>query len=194
MLTVYDPADKSGQFCDGLSRRNFLKIGAMGAVGLTLPQLLSLEASAGNSGSKKSVILVYLVGGPPHQDLFDLKPNAPSEVAGPWQPIPTNVPGIEIGELLPMMSGMMDKFTVIRSLSDAQSGHDAVQCYSGRTHAGRKPSGGWPQFGSAVAKIQRATTPETPPFISLCYPCTHGPYNEPGPGFLGASQSPSTLR
>ncbi len=186
MLTIFDPADKSKPLCDGVSRRNFLKIGALGAAGLTLPQLLSLEAAAGVRNSKKSVILVYLVGGPPHQDLFDLKPNAPAEIAGPMQPIATNVPGIEICELLPMMARMMDKFAVIRSLSDAQAGHDAIQCYTGHTRAGRVPTGGWPQFGSAVAKLQGRATKAAPPFVSVCYTCTHGPYNEPGPGFLGA--------
>ncbi|QDU93953.1 DUF1501 domain-containing protein [Lignipirellula cremea] len=190
MLTILDPAGKKEKLCDGVSRRNFLKIGAMGAAGLTLPQLLSLEAAAGIKNSKKSVILVYLVGGPPHQDMFDLKPEAPAEVAGPWRPIPTNVDGVEIGELLPMMSRMMDKFTVIRSLADAQSGHDAVQCYTGRTRGGKMPAGGWPQFGSAVAKLQGPANVATPPYISMCYECTHGPYNEPGPGFLGAVQSP----
>ncbi|MFO0885460.1 MAG: DUF1501 domain-containing protein [Pirellulales bacterium] len=135
------------------------------------------------------MILIYLVGGPPHQDLFDLKPEAPAEVAGPWKPIKTNVSGVEICELLPMMSRMMDKFTVIRSLSDAQADHDAIQCYTGRTRGGRMPSGGWPQMGSAVTKIQGAFTAATPPFVSLCYPCTHGPYNEPGPGYLGAAMS-----
>jgi len=103
------------------------------------------------------------------------------------RPTSTNVPGIEICELLPMMAGMMDKFAVIRSLSDAQSGHDAIQCYTGRTHSGRVPAGGWPQFGSAVAKVQGPATEATPPFVSVCYTCTHGPYNEPGPGFLGAA-------
>jgi len=190
MLKIFDPADKGSQFCDRVSRRNFLKVGALGAAGLTLPQLFSLEAAAGIRNSKKSVILVYLVGGPPHQDLFDLKPDAPADIAGPMRPIPTNVSGIEVCELLPMMARMMDKFTVIRSLHDAQADHDAVQCFTGRTHAGPKPTGGWPQFGSCVAKLQGAATPATPPFISLCYPCTHGPYNEPGPGFLGAAHSP----
>ena len=190
MLTVFDPADRQKQFCDGLSRRNFLKIGSLGAAGLSLPQLLAAESNAGIRKSTKSVILIYLVGGPPHQDMFDLKPEAPREVAGPWRPIETNVPGIEIGELLPMMAKRMDKFTVIRSLNDAQSGHDAVQCYTGRTHAGPIPTGGWPQFGSAVAKLQGPAIPSTPPFISMCYPCTHGPYNEPGPGYLGISQAP----
>jgi len=189
MLKILDPADRESRFCDGLSRRNFLKIGALGAAGLTLPQLLEAEARAGIRNSTKSVILIYLVGGPPHQDLFDLKPEAPAEVAGPWKPIKTNVSGVEICELLPMMSQMMDKFTVIRSLSDAQADHDAIQCYTGRTRGGRMPSGGWPQMGSAVAKIQGAFTAATPPFVSLCYPCTHGPYNEPGPGYLGAAMS-----
>jgi hypothetical protein len=190
MLTIYDPPEKSSSLCDGVSRRNFLKIGALGAAGLTLPQLLAAEAKAGIRSSKKSVFLVYLVGGPPHQDLFDLKPNAPAEIAGPWRPIGTNVPGIEICELLPMMAKMMDKFTVIRSLSNAQAGHDAVQCYTGFTRGGRQPTGGWPQVGSAVAKLQGAATPATPPYISLCYECTHGPYNEPGPGYLGAAYAP----
>jgi hypothetical protein len=187
VLTIYDPPDKSRQSCDGISRRNFLRIGALGAAGLTLPQLLSLEAAAGIRNSKKSVIMIYLVGGPPHQDLFDLKPDAPADFAGPMRPVATNVSGIEICELLPMMSGMMDKFTVIRSLSDAQADHDAIQCYTGRTKKGFVPAGGWPQFGSTVAKVLGPATPTAPPFVSVCYPCTHGPYNESGPGFLGAA-------
>lgn len=190
MLTIFDPPGKPNPECTGLSRRNFLRIGALGAAGLTLPQLLAAEAAAGVSGSHKSVILVYLVGGPPHQDLFDLKPDAPAEIAGPMRPIQTNVSGVEICELLPMMARMMDKFTVIRSLSNAQADHDAVQCYSGFTRQGRAPAGGWPQVGSAVARLQGGTSPATPPFISLCYECTHGPYNEPGPGYLGAAQTP----
>ena len=191
MLTILDPAGKAKQGCKPMSRRNFLRVGGLGAAGLTLPQLLSMEAQAGIRNSKKSVILIYLVGGPPHQDMFDLKPDAPSEIAGPMRPISTNVAGIEICELFPMMARMMDKFAVIRSLCDAQSGHDAIQCYTGRTKQGRVPAGGWPQFGSVVAKLQ-GTDPKirasaTPPFVSLCYDCTHGPYNEPGPGYLGTA-------
>ena len=189
MLKIYDPIDRSDSYCDGISRRNFLQVGALGTSGLTLPGLLSLEANQGKRNNPKSVILIYLVGGPPHQDMFDLKPEAPREIAGPWKPTATNVNGIEICEALPMMAQRMDKFTVIRSLHDAQAGHDAIQCYTGRTHAGLQPTGGWPQFGSIVNKIQGQHVPTTPGFISLCYPCTHGPYNEPGPGFLGVSQS-----
>src|SRR5947209_10121430 len=87
-----------------LSRRHFLKIGTLGLGGLSLPQLLRAEASAGIRSSQKSVILIYLVGGPPHQDLFDLKPHAPQEFAGPWRPTATNVNGIQICQALPRLA------------------------------------------------------------------------------------------
>jgi hypothetical protein len=189
VLKVFAPQESNGRLCDGISRRNFLKIGALGAGGFGLPDLLSLEAQAGIRNSHKSVILIYLVGGPPHQDMFDLKPNAPVEIAGPHRPIGTNVPGIQICELFPQMARMMDKFTVIRSLVGAQSGHDAFQCYTGRAPRGPAPPGGWAPFGNVAGKLQGPVTPGVPPFVSLCYDCTHGPYNEPGPGMLGVSQS-----
>jgi uncharacterized protein (DUF1501 family) len=189
MLSILGRPDRTSPFCDGISRRNFLKVGALGFGGLTLPQLLSLEAQAGISNSKKSVILVYLVGGPPHQDMFDLKPEAPKEIAGPMRPIATNVPGVEICEEFPLMARMMDKFVPIRSLVGAQSGHDAAQCYTGRVPRVREPSGGWPQMGSVVSKLQGPADESVPPFVSLCYTTTHGPYNEPGPGFLGTARA-----
>jgi hypothetical protein len=173
-----------------LSRRSFLQIGALGAAGLTLPQLLRAETAAGIRSSHKSVILIYLVGGPPHQDLFDLKPHAPKEVAGPWRPIPTNVNGIQICEALPRLARIMDKLVVVRSLVGNQADHDAIQVFNGHHPRKPTPSGGWPQLGSVVAKTQGPADRATPPFISLCYTCTHGPYNEPGPGFLGASFAP----
>ncbi len=189
MLKILGPPDRGRQFCDGVSRRNFIKIGGLGALGLSLPNLLAQEAKAGIRNSHKSVILIYLVGGPPHQDMFDLKPNAPPDIAGPHRPIGTNVPGIQICELFPKMARMMDKFVIIRSLVGAQSGHDAAQCYTGHSPADIAPPGGWPQFGSVVSKLQGGVEPATPPFVSLCYECTHGPYNEPGPGMLGVAQS-----
>jgi hypothetical protein len=136
------------------------------------------------------VILIYLVGGPPHQDMFDLKPDAPKEIAGPWKPVATNVTGIQICEAFPRLAKMMDKLVIVRSLVGNQADHDAVQVFNG--HHPRKPipAGGWPQFGSAVAKLQGPVDRTVPPFISLCYTCTHGPYNEPGPGFLGTSLAP----
>ncbi len=188
MLTILGKPDRSDRFCDGLSRRTFLRIGALG--GLSLPALLAAEASAGIRNSKKSVIMIYLVGGPPHQDMWDIKTKAPREIAGPFRPIATNVPGVEICEEFPLMAKMMDKFVPIRSIVGAQSGHDATQCFTGRHPRQNLPTGGWPQFGSAVSKVQGAAHRGVPPFVSLCYTCTHGPYNEPGPGYLGVAQSP----
>ena len=172
------------------NRRSFMRIGALGLGGLNLPGLLRAESEAGIRSSAKSVILIYLVGGPPHQDMFDLKPDAPAEVAGPWKPIATNVTGIKIGEAFPRIAAMMDKFAIVRSLVGNQADHDAVQVFNGRDPRKPKPSGGWPQLGSVAAKLQGPSDPAVPPFVSLCYPCTHGPYNEPGPGFLGASLAP----
>src|SRR5262245_8129951 len=173
-----------------ISRRHFLQIGTLGLGGLTLPQLLKAEASAGIRSSQKSVILIYLVGGPPHQDMFDLKPHAPKEIAGPWRPIATNVTGMQICEAFPRLARSADKLVVVRSLVGNQSDHDAIQVLNGHHPRKPTPAGGWPQFGSAVAKLQGPADPAVPPFLSLCYTCTHGPYNEPGPGFLGTAQAP----
>ncbi len=173
-----------------LSRRSFLHIGALGLGGLTLPSLLRAEAAAGVRSSHKSVILIYLVGGPPHQDMFDLKPHAPAEIAGPWRPIATAVPGIHICEAMPRLARLMDRLVIVRSLVGNQADHDAVQVFNGHNPRRPVPAGGWPQFGSTVARLQGPADPATPPFISLCYSCTHPPYNEPGPGFLGPSFAP----
>ncbi len=170
-----------------------MQIGALGLGGLTLPKLLRAESgSAGGTARTphKSVILIYLVGGPPHQDMFDLKPDAPKEIAGPWKPIPTNVTGIQICEAFPQLARIMDKLVIVRSLVGNQADHDAIQVYNGHHPKKPTPSGGWPQFGSAVAKLQGAVDPAVPPFVSVAYTCTHGPYNEPGPGFLGTALSP----
>src|SRR5205814_9388587 len=148
-----------------LSRRSFLKIGALGVGGLTLPQLLKSEAAAGSRPSQKSVILIYLVGGPPHQDMFDLKPDAPREIAGPWRPTATTVPGMQICEAFPRLARVADKLVVVRSLVGNQADHDAVQVFNGHHPRRPTPSGGWPQFGSAVARIQGPLDPATPPFI-----------------------------
>jgi uncharacterized protein (DUF1501 family) len=171
-------------------RRGFLTIGSLGLGGLALPNLLRAEEQAGLRTNHKSVILIYLVGGPPHQDMFDLKPDAPKEIAGPWKPAATNVPGIQICEALPRLAKIMDKLAVVRSLVGNQADHDAIQVYNGHHPRKPTPAGGWPQFGSAVAKLQGAVDPAVPPFVSVCYQCTHGPYNEPGPGFLGPALAP----
>ena len=113
MLTI---TGQQYRFCDGLSRRGFLTVGGLAMGGLTLPQLLRAEAQQGAGRSHKAIINIFLPGGPPHQDMWDLKPNAPKEVRGEFDEISTNVPGIRIGDQFPLMAKMMDKFTIIRSM------------------------------------------------------------------------------
>src|SRR5882724_9211267 len=105
MLTLVSGKQR---FCDGIDRRSFLRLGALAMGGLSLPSLLQAQQQAGRS-SAKSVIMVYLSGGLSHHDSFDLKPDAPSEIAGEFRPIATRVPGIRIGEHLPHLAAMMDR-------------------------------------------------------------------------------------
>ena len=129
MLTIRNGG--ASRMCDGVSRRNFLKIGALGMGGLTLPTLLRAEARQGIRRGHKAVIMVYLPGGPPHQDMFDLKMDAPSDIRGEFKPIKTKVPGIEICEHLPRIASMMDKFALIRSMVGTRDEHDSHICMSG---------------------------------------------------------------
>jgi hypothetical protein len=183
MLTIYG---NSSRFCDGISRRNFLRIGALGLGGLALPQLLETEALSGIGRSHKAIIMIYLPGGPPHQDMFDLKMDAPSEIRGEFQPIKTNVPGIHICEHLPRMAAMTDKLTIIRSISDAVDDHSDFVCFTGRFKR-NQPPGGWPTFGSIVSKLLGPADRAVPPFVGLEPKMQHRPYNDAGPGFLGAA-------
>ena len=153
MLTIYGQADRKSNHCDGHSRRHFLKIGGMAAGGLSLPQLLAMEAHAGTGSSHKAIINVFLPGGPSHIDLFDLKPNAPTEIRGEFSPIQTNVPGMEISEVFPMLSKHADKFAIIRSIADADGRHDGFQCMTGRRRNEASPAGGWPMLGSTISKL-----------------------------------------
>jgi hypothetical protein len=152
--------------------------------GLALPQLLEAEARAGVRKSNKSVIMIYLPGGPPHQDMFDLKMEAPSEIRGEFKPIPTNVPGIRICEHLPRMAAMMDKLTIIRSISDAVDDHSDFYCMTGRSTR-NQPPGGWPTFGAISSKLLSSNNPAIPPFVGLEPRMQHRPYNAATPGFLG---------
>lgn len=144
MLTILGDEDR---FCDGLSRRTFLKIGGLALGGLSLPQLLSAESSIGARRSHKAIIMVYLPGGPPHQDMWDLKTEAPSEIRGPFNTIKTNVSGIKICELMPRMAGAMDKFILVRSIVGAIGPHTSFQCMTGRANGSSQPPGGWPYLG-----------------------------------------------
>lgn len=184
MLRIYDSRRAGAPLCNGVSRRSFLQIGGLACGGLTLPQLLRAEAAQGVKRSHKSLILIYLCGGPPHQDMFDIKVDAPAEVRGPFQAIPTNVPGIEISEHLPRMAKAMDKFVPIRTMVGAKDAHYSYQCMTGH-HESDAPAGGWPSIGAATSYYQGPVHPGIPPFVSLCYTTQHRPYNEPETGFLG---------
>src|SRR5262249_36098518 len=136
--------------------------------------------------SHKAIIMIYLPGGPPHQDMFDIKLDAPTEIRGEFNPIRTNVPGIQICELLPRMAGMMDKLIPIRSIADAVDDHSDFLCLTGRSKR-NQPPGGWPGFGSIVSKLQGPIHPAVPAFVGLEPKMQHRPYNASGPGFLGVA-------
>ena len=188
MLTIYD--SNRSRFCDGVSRRNFLKIGALGLGGLALPQLLQAESQMGIRRSHKAVIMIFLPGGPSHQDMFDLKMDAPKEIRGEFKPISTKVPGIQICEHLPKLAALMDKLTIIRSMVGAIDDHNAFQCLTGRI-ARNQPPGGWPCLGSVLSKIQGPVNKDVPPFVGLSPKMGHVPWSDAGmPGFLGVAQAP----
>lgn len=187
MLSILGGGSK---FCDGVSRRNFLKIGALGLGGLALPDLLRAESSNGIRKNHKAVIMIFLPGGPSHQDMFDLKMDAPSEIRGEFKPISTSVPGIQICEHLPKLARLVDKTAIIRSIVGATGDHYAVQCLTGRSHV-NPPAGGWPCMGSVLAKVEGAVDPAMPPFVGLSPKMGHTPWADAGaPGFLGASYAP----
>ena len=187
MLTI--PGDNQ-RFCDGVSRRNFLKVGALGLGGLALPQLLHAESQSGIRRSHKAVIMIFLPGGPSHQDMFDLKADAPSEIRGEFKPISTNVPGIQICEHLPLLAKQADRYSIIRSMVGAEDRHDAVQCLTGRL-ARNAPPGGWPCVGSVLSKLQGAVDRTMPPFVGLAPKMGHIEWADNGvPGFLGIGHAP----
>lgn len=187
MLTILGRREK---LCDRASRRAFLKIGGLALGGLSLPDILRAEAQSGTGRSHKAVIMIFLSGGPPHQDMVDLKPDAPAEFRGEFQPISTAVPGIQICEHLPRLAAAMDRFAIIRSLVGSEGRHAAFQCTTGRRHAGQ-PIGGWPSFGSVVSRLQGPTDPAIPAFVGLSPKMKTSTWADPGqPGFLGLAHAP----
>src|SRR6187455_3294683 len=105
MLTIQGPKPQgtSGRFCDGMTRRDFIRIGGLAMGGMSLPQILRAEQATG-ANPHKAIIMIFLPGGPPHQDMWDIKTEAPPEIRGEFDPIRTNVPGIEICELFPRIA------------------------------------------------------------------------------------------
>ena len=190
MLTI--AGQKQGRFCDGVSRRDFLRVGGLAMGGMALPEILRAEARAGVS-SHKAVIMVFLAGGPPHQDMFDLKMDAPSGIRGEFKPIHTNVPGLDICEHMPRLATMMDKFALIRTIVGAGGDHSAYQCLTGFTDLVGKTQGGRPSLGSVVSKLQGAASPDIPPFIGLAPVTGEARWGSPGDsGYLGLAHTPYT--
>lgn len=172
---------RSQSYCDGVSRRSFLQVGALTLGGLTLADLLAAEQSAGIGSSTKAVINIHLSGGPSHQDIFDLKPSAPAEFRGQFSPIATSVPGIEICEHLPILAKMADKFAIIRSLVGSTGAHSNYQTHSGYDQRDLRNAGGRPALGSVIAKLCGPSASGAPAFIS---------YNGGDPGYLGPVYKP----
>ena len=143
----------SQRYCDGVSRRSFLKVGALGVGGLTLGNLLRAESLAGEKATGKSLINIYLGGGPTHMDTFDLKPNAPKEFRGEFRPIATNAPGLEICELMTHLATVGDKFSVIRSIAGMNNEHNSKQSESGWRERDLNSIGGRPGVQSVMSKV-----------------------------------------
>jgi hypothetical protein len=171
------------RFCDGISRRSFLRLGSLALGGLSLPGLLQAEQRAGRS-SHKAVIMVYLSGGLSHHDSFDLKPDAPPEIAGEFRPIPTRVPGVHISEYLPRLAGMMDKLAVVRSVVGQRDEHSSYQSLTGYQMSIAQREGR-PNVCSLVGRVLGPTSPLVPAYVDLFPTMQHRPYNIPGPGFAG---------
>src|SRR5438045_1214343 len=120
------------RFCDQVSRRDFLRVGALGLGGLTLADLLHLRVQAGQTGTPRAVIMVCLAGGPSHIDMYDLKPDAPVDCRGDFKPIRTNVPGLDICELMPQQARIADKLALVRTVQFVEPmQHELQEVYSG---------------------------------------------------------------
>ena len=187
---------KGVQFCDGLTRRDFLRVGAAsaGAIGLTLADLNRLQAA-----DKKDIncILLFLVGGPSHLDTWDLKPNAPDTVRGPFKPTRTNVPGLDICEHFPLMARVADRYSIVRSVHHKaapihETGHQMMQ--TGYLFRGGQE---YPHYGSVLSQLKGRRPEGLPPFVVLPSPISntgvsvsHGQ----GAAYLGAKHEAFFLR
>ena len=205
MLSI--PGNRIDGFCDGLSRRNFLRIGSLGLGGLSLTDLLRAEAAAGKTEQQKSVVMIYLPGGPTQHETFDPKPDAPRGIRGSYKPMSTKIPGVQYCELLPKLSAMADKFSVVRSLVGMDNRHESFQCYTG--HSGgrppdNEPAGGWPSFGSLVSSVLGPGPGGAMPYIDASPAMSYAPYRNRGhhegafkpswPGFTGHEHVPFALQ
>jgi hypothetical protein len=183
MLTVF--GDRYA-LCDGVSRRSFLKIGALGIGGLALPDLLRLEAQSSRKSSPKALINIHLAGAPSHQDLWDLKPDAPAEIRGEFRPMATRVPGMQICELLPGLARRADRFALVRGIVGAvDDGHNTNMVMTGYPGESLKSVGGRPSIGSVLSKLAPPTPDPSLPFVSLL-----SKNNPTTAGYLGPLHQP----
>lgn len=189
-------AEKPVSFCDGFKRRDFLRAGALGFLGLSLPDLFALKARGAVKADKDTnCVFLMLLGGPSHLDTWDMKPNAPAEIRGPYKPIKTNVPGIEISEIFPRTAKHADKFALVRSLYHTaaavhDTGHQMMQTgklfQAGQEH---------PHVGCVLSKL-RGPRGDAPPHVLLPGPIGDTGGNLPHgqtAGFLGKEFDPLTL-
>ena len=179
----------SYKHCDGVSRRGFLTAGAAGMLGLTLADMLRLEAEAGVGSSERAIINIHLDGGPPQMDTIDMKPDAPMETRGEFHPIQTSIAGIQISELLPKMAANADRFAFVRSMVGAEGRHDAFQCMSGFDIRNLAGFGGRPAMGCVLTKLLGKVTDPAPTYVDMMQgrPLVR---NSARPGFLVQSYKP----
>jgi hypothetical protein len=187
MLEVHGPNYRT---CDGVSRRSFLKVGFLGLAGMTLADRLALKARANESGRPTpdtAVILLWLGGGPSHIDMYDLKPDAPVEFRGEFRPVPTNVPGTLIGEHLPRHQRLMDKMSVVRSVTHTNAGHGMGTHWmmTGYVPTIEINDNLNPAAGSVVARLRGANAPQLPAYV--CVPNTPPSANA---AYLGVACNP----
>jgi len=170
-----------------VSRRQLLQVGGLGLLGLSLPELLRANESGKRSSSHKSCIFIVQYGGAPHQDMFDMKPDAPAEIRGQFDPISTSVPGTHICEKLPRLAKLADQFALIRSMTHGNGGHDGGMhvCMTGHS----QPAADTPYFGSVIAKL-RPSTRRIPSYAWVQNLAGDvKPHYETG-GYLGAAYAP----
>lgn len=183
-------AGNTGKYCDGVSRRSFLQVGAAGMASVGLADILRLQAQSAEAGraSRKdtSVILLWLDGGPGHMDMYDMKPDAPAEFRGIWNPIRTNVPGFDVTELYPKQAKVADKFSIVRSLHHNTGDHftGGHWMLTGRGGvSGGSNSGKYPSIGSISTKILGSRQSGMPPYVGVPYGMSIGLR----PGYFGGN-------
>lgn len=186
------------QLCDGLTRRELLRFGGLGLLGLGLPGLEPASAAAGAFGRAKSLLFISLFGGPAHQDVWDLKPDAPAEVRGEFKPVKTNVPGIEITEHLPKLARLAARYSLVRSVTHEDNGHGSAMyaAFTGWPHPRPNTNpipdaGDYPAYASVVSCLRPPSLP-VPPFVAVGGTQIVCGNQIPGQraGFLGAAYEP----